>query len=188
MTIRPGALVTFPRPHMHRGSATISTCAAIVLSVTGDTALVRPLDRRLRPRNVKLEKLTKERTMAKQIVDELRNTREWHPILQAVNAAIVSMGTFVHPLDDTLIGLTWGQWQMEQAKRVAIAAIEAELTAAKLQLDWDKAIAHLELYKKEYDELPYGYFALAVTIMPLKSRLDRGERTKWLYDDIMEVE
>lgn len=58
------------------------------------------------------------------------------------------------------------------------------------QLDWDKAKAHLDFYEKEYNDLDggAGRFALAITIMPLRDRLERGERTKWLYDEIMEVE
>lgn len=56
------------------------------------------------------------------------------------------------------------------------------------ELDWDKAKAHLELYEKEYRAIgAAGRFDLAMTIMPLKDRLDKGERTKWLYDEIMEV-
>lgn len=56
------------------------------------------------------------------------------------------------------------------------------------ELDWDKATAHLEFYEEAYKEIgDAGRFGLALTIVPLKERLERGERTKWLYDDIMEV-
>lgn len=58
------------------------------------------------------------------------------------------------------------------------------------QLDWDKATAHLESYEKEYVNLPNGAgrFGLAMVIWPLQARLEKGERTQWLYDEIMEVE
>lgn len=54
-------------------------------------------------------------------------------------------------------------------------------------LDWDKAKAHLEHYAQIYSDLPTGRFGLAITIMPLQGRLEKGERTQWLYDEIMEV-
>lgn len=65
---------------------------------------------------------------------------------------------------------------------VARVDVEAEL-------DWDKAKAHLETMREAYKSVGnVGVFGLAITIMPLIDRLEKGERTKWFYDEIMEVE
>lgn len=78
----------------------------------------------------------------------------------------------------------------EANAKAIVAGLNLLNQAAQPQLDWDKAKAHLDLYAKEYADLPNGVgrFGLAITIMPLQARLERGERTQWLYDDIMEVE
>lgn len=57
------------------------------------------------------------------------------------------------------------------------------------QLDWDKATSRLADMEIVYSALPdgAGRFGLVLTIWPLKGRLEKGERTKWLYDEIMEV-
>lgn len=54
---------------------------------------------------------------------ELQSTREWHPLLLAVNSALVSMGTFQYPLEAELVNMTYGQWQHERAKRLAVAVL-----------------------------------------------------------------
>lgn len=56
------------------------------------------------------------------------------------------------------------------------------------QLDWPKAKAYLDQVQKNYEEIgPAGRFGLAITIMPLQDRYERGERTEWLYNEIMEL-
>jgi len=55
-------------------------------------------------------------------------------------------------------------------------------------LDWAKAEQYLATCERIYGETPNGILALSMTIMPLRHRFDRGERTEWLYNDIMEVE
>ena len=57
------------------------------------------------------------------------------------------------------------------------------------QLDWPKAKAYLDQVQRNYEELPggVGRFGLAITIMPLQDRYERGERTEWLYNEIMEL-
>ena len=56
-------------------------------------------------------------------------------------------------------------------------------------LDWGKAKKHLDFMQKAYEDIgPSGVFGLSLTILPLQQRYERGERTKWLYDDIMDVE
>lgn len=58
----------------------------------------------------------------------------------------------------------------------------------KPELDWDKAKGYLDFMQKAYEDIGRGgVFGLAITIMPLQDRYARGERTQWLYDDIMEV-
>ncbi len=41
-----------------------------------------------------------------------------------VHSAMVSMGSFAHPLDDSLLGMTFGQWQLEVARRAVQAYID----------------------------------------------------------------
>lgn len=56
-------------------------------------------------------------------------------------------------------------------------------------IDWPKAKAYLDMLQAEYEKIgPEGKFGLAITIMPLQDRYERGERTKWLYDEIMEAQ
>ena len=72
----------------------------------------------------------------------------------------------------------------------AIAYVEQwqPATDADAGLDWPRAKAYLDLMQKEYEDIgDVGRFGLALTIMPLQDRLAKGERTKWLYDEIMEV-
>lgn len=52
--------------------------------------------------------------------------RKWTPVLLAINEAIVAMGSFQKPLDPSLIDLTFGEWQLERARRI-LAAVEAAL-------------------------------------------------------------
>lgn len=70
------------------------------------------------------------------------------------------------------------------------ATYEAVEDVAEPQLDWPKAKAYLDEVQKRYEELPGGVGRLGLygTIMPLQGRYEHGERTKWLYDEIMEVE
>jgi hypothetical protein len=57
------------------------------------------------------------------------------------------------------------------------------------QLDWNEAKKYLDTAERVYREIgAEGRFGLALTIMPLQDRYARGERTQWLYDDIMAVE
>lgn len=58
------------------------------------------------------------------IRDELKKTERWNEILLAINSAYVSMGTFEEPLEEGLKDLTYGGWQLEQAKRIALAALD----------------------------------------------------------------
>jgi hypothetical protein len=40
------------------------------------------------------------------------------------------MGTFQEPLDESLMGLTWNLWQLERARRIALAVLK-EATAQR---------------------------------------------------------
>lgn len=56
------------------------------------------------------------------------------------------------------------------------------------KMDWDKAKEHLDTFKELYRELgPVGTFGL-MHILELERRYESGERTKYLYDDILSVE
>jgi hypothetical protein len=52
--------------------------------------------------------------------------------------------------------------------------------------DWNKAEAHLTACEKEYSVIcSAGYLVLNYVIYPLRDRLNRGERSKKLWMDIM---
>lgn len=56
-------------------------------------------------------------------------------------------------------------------------------------MDWDKAENYLNMLIEEYKSIGCtGLFALSLTLIPLKNRLDKGERTESLYNEIMECE
>jgi hypothetical protein len=55
-------------------------------------------------------------------------------------------------------------------------------------LDWYKAEEHLTASEKEYAVMDTaGYLVLIYVISPLRDRLNKGERTKELWNDIMDV-
>lgn len=55
-------------------------------------------------------------------------------------------------------------------------------------MDWQEAQEYLETCEKEYAEIgSAGYFALSIVIRPLRDRLNGGERTQELYDEIMGI-
>ena len=54
---------------------------------------------------------------------------------------------------------------------------------------WREAENLLNMYIAECVAIGWaGSFALNFSLLPLKRRLDAGERTRELYDDIMEME
>ena len=56
-------------------------------------------------------------------------------------------------------------------------------------LDWKKAESHLYLFKQLYEQLgDSGIWGLENTIYPLINRYVQGERTKQLYNEMMNVE
>lgn len=56
-------------------------------------------------------------------------------------------------------------------------------------LDWAAAEAYLEQLMEAYFSIgTAGYPGLTLFLMPLKARLEAGERSKELYDDIMACE
>lgn len=55
-------------------------------------------------------------------------------------------------------------------------------------LDWDKAEQYLKQCEKAYTEIgTCSYFALMMSIRPLRDRFNSGERTEALYNDIMGI-
>lgn len=55
--------------------------------------------------------------------------------------------------------------------------------------EWDKAIDYLNMLIVEYASIGFaGRFGLDVVLIPLKKRYESGERSKALYDAIMECE
>lgn len=57
------------------------------------------------------------------------------------------------------------------------------------QLDWAKAEEYLQTCERVYGEIGgYGAFALVYVINPVRVRFNSGERTRELYDEIMEIE
>lgn len=60
------------------------------------------------------------------------------------------------------------------------------------KMDWEKAKAHFDEVRKQYQDLEgkpgvNTSFALHFTFTPLARRFNSGERTKELYDEMMEV-
>lgn len=56
--------------------------------------------------------------------EEIVTTRQWHDVMLAAHNAYMAMGTFQNPLDDTLNGVTHGEWQLEIARRITLAVID----------------------------------------------------------------
>lgn len=59
--------------------------------------------------------------------------------------------------------------------------------------DWRKAEEHLARCEREYDALRgvpgvNPYFAIVFVLKPLRARLNGGERSQELFDEIMEVQ
>lgn len=57
-------------------------------------------------------------------------------------------------------------------------------------MDWNKAEDYLNFLIQEYESVGWAgptCFALSLTLIPLKNRLDKGERTESLYNEIMEL-
>ena len=55
-------------------------------------------------------------------------------------------------------------------------------------MDWEKAEEYLQECEQAYTEIgSAGYLTLVTVIRPLRDRYNKGERTKELYDEIMEV-
>jgi hypothetical protein len=78
--------------------------------------------------------------------------------------------------DETLYFVSEERW--EQMKNPPITNEE-----------WDKAIKHLDDIIVMYATIGWvGRFALDGVLTPLKKRYESGERTKELYDAIMECE
>ena len=55
--------------------------------------------------------------------------------------------------------------------------------------EWEEAEKHLNLFIAEYASIGFpGTFGLQGILVPLKKRFDSGERTRKLYEEIMEAE
>jgi len=58
-----------------------------------------------------------------------------------------------------------------------------------LKPNWKKAESYLNMLIAEYVSIGVvGSFGLNLTLLPLKKRLDSGEKTQKLFDEIMECE
>lgn len=66
------------------------------------------------------------------------------------------------------------------------AAVLEPIPDGLLDVDWPGAEQRLREIRHVYEEIgAAGRLALHVTIRPLGARLERGERTRALYDEIM---
>ena len=53
--------------------------------------------------------------------------------------------------------------------------------------NWEQAINYLNMLIAEYCSIGWtGQFGLQTVLLPLKKRLDKGERSDELYEEIME--
>ena len=82
---------------------------------------------------------------------------------------------------------------MKQADRIVLSSYtleafgvpENEVSAE----EWDRALKYLNMLIVEYASIGWtGRFALDGVLVPLKKRYESGERTRKLYDEIMECE
>lgn len=55
-------------------------------------------------------------------------------------------------------------------------------------IDWRKAEEHLKTCEREYAKDTAGYLVLSYVINPLRDRLNKGERTRKLFKEIMETQ
>ncbi len=56
-------------------------------------------------------------------------------------------------------------------------------------IDWCKAEEHLDACEKVYSIIDSaGYLVLNYVVLPLRSRLTKGERSEELWHDIMEIQ
>ena len=82
---------------------------------------------------------------------------------------------------------------MEEAERIVISDYKFE-AYGKVRVNitdeqWKEAIDHLNTYIIEYAAIgSAGQFGLYGVLIPLKKRYEGGERTRELYDEMMEVE
>lgn len=57
------------------------------------------------------------------------------------------------------------------------------------ETNWKEAQEHLDFLIDIYQSIGWaGSFGLTLTMLPLKERLDSGERTRELYEEIMACE
>lgn len=54
-------------------------------------------------------------------------------------------------------------------------------------MDWEEAKIHFYFMMKEYEKIPSGALALLIVFYPLAERYESGERTKELYEEMMNV-
>lgn len=67
-----------------------------------------------------------------QIIQQISSAEDWEPMTLAVNKALTSMGTFENPIDSSLAGITYQQWQFESARRTVLAVLEQMKRSAHL--------------------------------------------------------
>ena len=82
---------------------------------------------------------------------------------------------------------------LQEAERIVISNHKLEaygIEKTEVSEDqWDKAIEHLDSLIIMYATIGWpGQFGLHGVLVPLKKRYENGERTKELYDEIMECE
>jgi len=56
--------------------------------------------------------------------EKVANTNEWEAVMLRAHSAITTAGDFTCPLDESMRGLSFGQWQHEIARRVVLAVLD----------------------------------------------------------------
>jgi hypothetical protein len=82
---------------------------------------------------------------------------------------------------------------MKEADRIVLSDYTMEAYGVSESVvsdeEWDKAIEYLKMLIVEYASIGFaGRFGLDGVLIPLKKRYENGERSKALYDAIMECE
>lgn len=82
---------------------------------------------------------------------------------------------------------------MSEAERIVLSGYTLEAYGVPESVvsdeEWDKALKYLDMLIVDYASIGFaGRFVLNGVLIPLKKRYDSGERTRKLYDEIMERE
>lgn len=111
---------------------------------------------------------------------------EWVSILTE------EVGEFAQATNDAYLGCRYfpgiDKVREEAVHAAAVALSIIEHLPEPYNIDWASVKEHLDSAITIYENIPTGALALHVIIYPLRERFVSGERTRELYDEILEIE